>query len=173
MMMKIGGKTIEWDSEVLTDEPGKRIAWRSIGGDSDDGVSKVPTNFGRDRARTSGGVALTALVSLLLLLVIAFPLGILRWTFLVGGVLRMFRWLILSGLFCVCHWILLVSHMRMQSQRRDSPWLHACTARSTISATLVEIAKDHAIRHQPACTAASRGRRVAALADYITLNIES
>jgi uncharacterized membrane protein len=29
------GKTIEWDSEVLADEPGKRIAWRSIGGDSD------------------------------------------------------------------------------------------------------------------------------------------
>lgn len=29
------GKSIEWDSEVLNDEPGKRIAWRSIGGDSD------------------------------------------------------------------------------------------------------------------------------------------
>ncbi len=28
-------KSIEWDSEVLKDEPGKRIAWRSIGGDSD------------------------------------------------------------------------------------------------------------------------------------------
>lgn len=28
-------KTIEWDSEILNDEPGKRIAWRSIGGDSD------------------------------------------------------------------------------------------------------------------------------------------
>lgn len=27
--------TIEWDSEVLKDEPGRRIAWRSIGGDSD------------------------------------------------------------------------------------------------------------------------------------------
>jgi uncharacterized membrane protein len=25
---------IEWDSEVLKDEPGRRIAWRSIGGDS-------------------------------------------------------------------------------------------------------------------------------------------
>jgi uncharacterized membrane protein len=25
---------IEWDSEVLNDEPGKRIAWRSVGGDS-------------------------------------------------------------------------------------------------------------------------------------------
>ena len=29
------GKTIEWDSEILADEPGHRIAWRSIGGDSD------------------------------------------------------------------------------------------------------------------------------------------
>jgi uncharacterized membrane protein len=28
-------KTIEWDSEILKDEPGRRIAWRSIGGDSD------------------------------------------------------------------------------------------------------------------------------------------
>ncbi len=31
--MKSGDKTIEWDSEVFADEPGKRIAWRSIGGD--------------------------------------------------------------------------------------------------------------------------------------------
>jgi uncharacterized membrane protein len=28
-------KTIEWNSEILMDEPGRRIAWRSIGGDSD------------------------------------------------------------------------------------------------------------------------------------------
>lgn len=33
--MRSGDKTIEWDSEVLADEPGRRIAWRSIGGDSD------------------------------------------------------------------------------------------------------------------------------------------
>ena len=33
--MKSGDKTIEWDSEILNDVPGKRIAWRSIGGDSD------------------------------------------------------------------------------------------------------------------------------------------
>ena len=26
---------IEWDSEILKDEPGRRIAWRSIGGESD------------------------------------------------------------------------------------------------------------------------------------------
>ena len=26
---------VEWDSEIMADEPGKRIAWRSIGGDSE------------------------------------------------------------------------------------------------------------------------------------------
>jgi uncharacterized membrane protein len=34
-IMESDGKTIEWDSEILADEPGKRITWRSIGGDSD------------------------------------------------------------------------------------------------------------------------------------------
>ena len=34
-VMEADDKTIEWDSEILADEPGKRIAWRSIGGDSD------------------------------------------------------------------------------------------------------------------------------------------
>jgi uncharacterized membrane protein len=34
-VMRSGDKTIEWDSEVLADEPGRRIAWRSIGGESD------------------------------------------------------------------------------------------------------------------------------------------
>jgi uncharacterized membrane protein len=29
------GKTIEWDSEILNDEPGRRLAWRSVGGESD------------------------------------------------------------------------------------------------------------------------------------------
>ena len=33
-VMQVDDKTLEWDSEVLADEPGKRIAWRSIGGDS-------------------------------------------------------------------------------------------------------------------------------------------
>ncbi len=33
--MRSGDKTIEWDSEVLADQPGRRIAWRSIGGDSE------------------------------------------------------------------------------------------------------------------------------------------
>jgi uncharacterized membrane protein len=34
-VMQNGDQTIEWDSEILADEPGKRIAWRSTGGDSD------------------------------------------------------------------------------------------------------------------------------------------
>ena len=34
-VMTSGDKTIKWDSEILNDEPGKRIAWRSIGGDLD------------------------------------------------------------------------------------------------------------------------------------------
>ena len=34
-VMTSGDKTVEWDSEILNDEPGKRIAWRSIGSDSD------------------------------------------------------------------------------------------------------------------------------------------
>jgi uncharacterized membrane protein len=32
-VMQSGDKRIEWDSEILADEPGKRITWRSIGGD--------------------------------------------------------------------------------------------------------------------------------------------
>lgn len=34
-VMGATGKTLEWDSEVLADETGKRIAWRSIAGDSE------------------------------------------------------------------------------------------------------------------------------------------
>jgi uncharacterized membrane protein len=34
---KENDKTIEWNSEILADEPGRRIAWRSVGGDSDNG----------------------------------------------------------------------------------------------------------------------------------------
>jgi uncharacterized membrane protein len=34
-VMEADGKTIEWESEILADEPGKRIAWRSISGDFD------------------------------------------------------------------------------------------------------------------------------------------
>lgn len=34
-VMRSGDETIEWDSEILADEPGHRIAWRTIGGDSE------------------------------------------------------------------------------------------------------------------------------------------
>lgn len=34
-VMQAGGKTVEWDSEILNDEPGRRITWRSTGGDVD------------------------------------------------------------------------------------------------------------------------------------------
>lgn len=34
-VMQSGNGTIEWDSEIMADEPGRRIAWRSIGGDSE------------------------------------------------------------------------------------------------------------------------------------------
>jgi uncharacterized membrane protein len=34
-VMQVNDKRVEWNSEVLNDEPGKRISWRSIGGDSD------------------------------------------------------------------------------------------------------------------------------------------
>ena len=34
-VMKAGDEKIEWDSEIVADEPGRRIAWRSVGGDSD------------------------------------------------------------------------------------------------------------------------------------------
>lgn len=32
-VMKSDDKTLEWDSEILADEPNKRITWKSIGGD--------------------------------------------------------------------------------------------------------------------------------------------
>jgi uncharacterized membrane protein len=32
-VMKSGDKTVEWDSEIMADEPGKRIVWRSLTGD--------------------------------------------------------------------------------------------------------------------------------------------
>lgn len=49
-VMRSGDKKIEWDSEVLADEPGKRIAWRSIGGESQNAgeviFEPVPGNRG-------------------------------------------------------------------------------------------------------------------------------
>lgn len=35
-VMKIGDHVVQWNSEILADEPGRRIAWRSIGGDLDE-----------------------------------------------------------------------------------------------------------------------------------------
>jgi uncharacterized membrane protein len=34
-IMRSGDKAIEWDSEIVADEPGRRISWRSIGGESE------------------------------------------------------------------------------------------------------------------------------------------
>jgi uncharacterized membrane protein len=53
-VMKSGDRTIEWDSEVLADEPGKRIAWRSIGGESENAGEVVfePAPGGRGTVAT-------------------------------------------------------------------------------------------------------------------------
>ncbi len=49
-VMRSGDKTIEWDSEILADEPGKRIAWHSIAGDAQNAgeviFEKAPTGRG-------------------------------------------------------------------------------------------------------------------------------
>jgi uncharacterized membrane protein len=55
-VMESDGKTIEWDSEVLADEPGKRIAWRSTGGESDNAGEVIFENAPGDR-----GVIVTVL----------------------------------------------------------------------------------------------------------------
>ncbi len=34
--MKHGDKTVEWDAQILSDQPGKRIAWKSVGGEIDE-----------------------------------------------------------------------------------------------------------------------------------------
>lgn len=54
--MQSGGKTVEWDSEILNDAPGKRIAWRSIGGDSDNAGEVV-----FERAPSGHGTIVTVL----------------------------------------------------------------------------------------------------------------
>jgi uncharacterized membrane protein len=48
-VMRSGNKEIEWDSEILADEPGKRISWRSIGGESQNAGEVIfePTTDGR------------------------------------------------------------------------------------------------------------------------------
>lgn len=48
-VMKSGDSTIEWDSEILADEPEQRIAWRSIGGDSHNAGEVIFENAPGDR----------------------------------------------------------------------------------------------------------------------------
>lgn len=49
-VMKSNEKNIEWDSEILNDQPGKRITWRSIGGELENAgeviFEPVPGNRG-------------------------------------------------------------------------------------------------------------------------------
>jgi uncharacterized membrane protein len=47
--MMVGDKKIEWESEILADEPGRRIAWHSIGGDLDEAGEVIfePATGGR------------------------------------------------------------------------------------------------------------------------------
>jgi uncharacterized membrane protein len=55
-VMNVNGKSIEWDSEILADEPGRRIAWRSTGGDSQNAGEVV-----FDRAPGGRGTLVTVL----------------------------------------------------------------------------------------------------------------
>jgi uncharacterized membrane protein len=55
-VMESNGKTIEWDSEILADEPGKRIAWQSIGGDSENAGEVI-----FDEAPSGRGTVVTVL----------------------------------------------------------------------------------------------------------------
>ena len=47
--MKHGDKTVQWDAEILADEPGKRIAWRSTEGDVDEAGEVIFENAPGDR----------------------------------------------------------------------------------------------------------------------------
>jgi uncharacterized membrane protein len=55
-VMQKDDKTIEWDAEILADEPGRRIAWRSTGGDLDQAGEVV-----FDPAPTGRGTMVTLL----------------------------------------------------------------------------------------------------------------
>jgi uncharacterized membrane protein len=56
--MRSSEKTIEWDSEILADEPGERITWRSIGGESENAgeviFEEAPGGRGTFRDRIAG-----------------------------------------------------------------------------------------------------------------------
>ena len=47
--MKHGDKTVQWDAEILSDDPGKRIAWRSTGGDIDEAGEVIFENAAGNR----------------------------------------------------------------------------------------------------------------------------
>jgi uncharacterized membrane protein len=55
-VMESDARAIEWDSEILADEPGRRIAWRSIGGESDNAGEVIFEDAPGDR-----GVLVTVL----------------------------------------------------------------------------------------------------------------
>lgn len=55
-VMRSGEKTLEWDAEILADESGHRIAWKSTAGDSDNAGEVV-----FDRAPGNRGTMVTVL----------------------------------------------------------------------------------------------------------------
>ena len=55
-VMQVKDERVEWDSEVLNDEPGKRIAWRSIDGNSDNAGEVI-----FERATAGRGTLVTVL----------------------------------------------------------------------------------------------------------------
>ena len=55
-VMQVKDERVEWDSEVLNDEPGKRIAWRSIDGNSDNAGEVI-----FERATAGRGTMVTVL----------------------------------------------------------------------------------------------------------------
>jgi len=55
-VMQVNDERVEWDSEVLKDEPGKRIAWHSIDGDSENAGEVI-----FERATADRGTMVTVL----------------------------------------------------------------------------------------------------------------
>jgi uncharacterized membrane protein len=55
-VMQLKDKRVEWNLEVLNDEPGKRIAWRSVDGDSDNAGEVI-----FERATAGRGTMVTVL----------------------------------------------------------------------------------------------------------------
>jgi uncharacterized membrane protein len=55
-LMRSGQETLEWDSQILADEPGRRIAWKSIGGELENAGEVI-----FDRAPGDRGTIVTVL----------------------------------------------------------------------------------------------------------------